>query len=260
MTTKETEESKSKVNWNLVIGAGAVLGGIYLIGKIIATLGGGSPADREQAKLIMIEWQQEYDVMNPYVESIYAGGRTPTEQEIATLSSMVDQMKIKELTIKSLSTSVADQLRDLITTLAANWWLVPVSIASLLLGIIAGYWTIRLVLNWKKRKGPPPNFPCPKCGAVYASEEALKYHIEHEHIATLAYAAEAQQAFRQTSTWVQNAVASESYYAQTFTNWRSWSQSQIKELSWALTSAWVFGLGAASELILLRTALSLLLI
>jgi hypothetical protein len=248
-----TEEKERKVNWTPIIVTVAAGTGIFLILKLFLS---ENAADREQAKIILDDWQQEFDELKPYTEAIYYGGRTPTEQEIAILSSMLDQMKIKEETIQSLSKSVFTELKDLIETAARNWWLVPVAIIT----PIAGYMTYKLVKGWKNRRGPPPNFPCPKCGIVFATEGALKNHIETAHTPIAASAIQARQAFDQTSTWVQNAVAIESYYAQTFTNWSAFSLPQIKNLNWGLTSAWVYGIGSATELILLRTALLLLLV
>jgi len=250
---KETTEAQGKMNWTPIIAVGAVGGGIFLIWKLLHA---ESEADREQARLIMEDWQLEFDELRPYVETIYAGGRTPTEQEIAVLSSMLDQMKIKEETIQQLSRSVFGELQDLIETAAKNWWLVP----AVIITPIAGYMTYKLVRRWFNNRRPPPNFPCPKCGAVYGTEGALKHHIETTHTPTTQFALESQQNFGQLSTWVQEAVAVESYYAKTYTRWDYWSLPKIRNLNWSLTSAYVYGVGTAYELILLRTALLLLLV
>ncbi|MGQ9545909.1 MAG: C2H2-type zinc finger protein [Dehalococcoidia bacterium] len=250
--TKETEEQGEKINWTPIIVIGAAGLGIYLILKLLL---GENAANREQARAILEDWQQEFDVLKPYVESIYFDNRIPTEQEIAVLSSMLDQMRTKEITINELSKSVFKELTDILETAAKNWWLVPVVILT----PIAGYLTYQLVKGWKNRRQPPPNFPCPKCGAVFATEGALKNHIETAHAPTLQFASEAQQKFAQTSSWVQNAVAVESYYDKTFTNWRTWSLSEIGNLNWGLTSAIVYGIGAAAETAALQTALLLLL-
>ena len=248
-----TEEAKNKVNWTPIIVTGAAIGGIYLIWRLLHA---ESEADREQARLILEDWQLEFNELRPYVETIYAGGRTPTDQEIAVLSSMLDQMKIKEETIQQLSRSVFGELQDLIETAAKNWWLVPAAIIT----PIAGYMTYELVRRWFNNRRPPPNFPCPKCGEVFSTEGALKHHIETTHTPTAQFALEAQQNFAQASTWVQEAVAVESYYAGTYSSWHSWSLPKIRDLNWALTSAYIYGIGTAYETILLRTALMLLLV
>jgi hypothetical protein len=255
----EPKKGKTEINWTPIAVGGLVIGGIVLAWKMLQSLGSESPANQEQARIILTDWQLEFDEMKTYTETIYAGGRTPTDQEIAVLSSMLDQMKIKELTVHDLSKTVFSELKNLIDTLAADWWLVPVSVASVIILPIAGYMTYKLIKEWKNRRGPPPNFPCPKDGIVFATEGALKNHIETAHTPILAFVAQARQAFDQTSTWVQSAVAVESYYSQTFTIWSALNLPQIRNLSWGLTSAWVYGIGAASESILLRTALMLLL-
>jgi len=247
--TPETKETKKEIPWTPIIIGGAALSAIYLITRLFLSR-------TEQAKEVLEDWELEFDELQSYIERIYAGDRTPTEQEVAILSSMLDQMKIKEETVQQLSKSVFTELHDIIETAARNWWLVPAVIIS----PIAGYMTYKLVKGWFNNRRPPPNFPCPKCGAVFGTEGALKRHIETEHTPTGQFALEAQENFAQASTWVQNAVAVESYYAKTFTRWDRWSLPEIKNLNWALTSTWVYGLGAAYELALLRTALMLLLI
>lgn len=248
MPAKEEPTTKG-INWTPIIIGGTALGAIYLITRLFLSR-------TEQAKEILEDWQQEFDQLQPYVESIYAGGRTPTEQEVAVLSAMLENMRIKEQTVEQLSKSFFTELHDIIETTAKNWWLMPVAIIT----PIAGYMTYKLVKGWFNNRRPPPNFPCPKCGAVFGTKEALKRHIETEHTPTAQFALEAQENFAQASTWVQNAVAVESYYAKTFTRWDHWSLPEIKNLNWALTSAWVYGIGTAIELSLLRTALMLLLI
>jgi hypothetical protein len=254
--TNNDKEKETKVNWTPIIVGGVVLGGLFLIWKIMQTITGETPEKQEQARLILQDWQNEFDVLKPMVESMYAGGRIPTEQEIATLNAMTEHMATKEILLRNTSESVFQQFIDAVEELAKNWWLVPLAVFT----PIAGYATYKLVKGWKNNRQPPPSFPCPKCGAVYSSEEALKYHIQNEHRPNIANATQARQAFDQTSSWVQHAVAVETYYGQTFTNWSTWSLPQLADLNWGLTSAWVYGVGAASELILLRTALTLLLI
>jgi hypothetical protein len=247
------DETEHKVNWTPVLVVAGIGVTALIIGKLFFA---ESEADREQARLILEDWQLEFYELKNYTETIYAGGRTPTEQEIAIMSSMLDQMKIKEETIQQLSRSVFGELQDVIEAAARNWWLMPVVIIT----PIAGYMTYKLVKGWFNNRRPPPNFPCPKCDGVFSTEGALKHHIQTDHQPDITNAFAAQQNFAQTSTWVQNAVAVESYYAKTYTNWGNWSLPTLRNLNWALTSAWVYGIGAAAEIALLRTALMLLLI
>lgn len=248
-----TEEKKKEINWTPIIIAGAAVGGIYFI---IRQLMSGDVEDRELAREILKDWQLEFDQLQSYVESIYYGGRIPTDQETAVLSSMLDQMAIKETTILQLSKTVWQEAQDVITTTAKNWWLLPVVVFT----PIAGYGAFKLVRRWFNNRRPPPNFPCPKCGSVYGTEGALKAHMDNSHAPTAEFALEAQQKFFQASTWVQGGVAVESYYGRTYTNWSRWSLPDIRDLNWALTSAWVYGIGTAYETILLKTVLMLLLV
>jgi hypothetical protein len=254
-------KAENKVNWT-ALGVGAlVVGGGIVLWKILETLTGPSPEEQKIIDEILHEWQSEFDQLKSYSETIYANGRTPSDQEIAVLSSMLDQMSLKEQTMVGFSSSGFDQLVKLIREMAADWWLVPITVASITILPIGGYMTYKLVKEWKNRRGPPPNFPCPfGDGFVGATADQLKHHLQTNHPATAQFAGQAQQSFAQASTWVQNAVAVESYYAATFTNWRSWSLPALGNLGWAVTSAWVYGIGAAADSALLLTLLPLLLI
>lgn len=248
-----SEERRKETNWTPIIVTGLAVGGLYLILRLFMS---AEAEDRELAREILADWQLEFDQMKTYVETIYAGGRTPTEQETAILSAMLEQMAIKEITIQNLSKTVWEEAKDVIRTAAQNWWLVPAVIFT----PIAGYATFKLVRRWFNNRRPPPNFPCPKCGGTFSSEEALKEHMDNVHAPTKEFALEAQQKFFQTSTWIQGAIAVESYYGNTYTNWSRWSLPEIKDLNWAITSAWVYTIGAASEAILLKAMLMMLLI
>jgi len=211
MTTENKEPAK-KINWTPIIITGAAVGGIYAIIKLLQS---GEEADKELARRILEDWQLEFDQVQPYVESMYSEGRTPTEGEVEVLSSTLDQMKLKEYTINELSKSVWAELGDMAWDIAAGW--------GIIIGVtVTGYVAIRLAKNWIDKNKPPPNFPCPKCGEVFSTEGALKYHIENQHTINYANLTAAQQAFLQTPSWVQNAIAVESgLYDKTFIDWRA---------------------------------------
>lgn len=252
--SEQPEKVTKPINWTPVIVSGVILGGVALIGWVLTR---GEAEDRELAKEILEDWQLEFDELKNYTETIYYGGRQPTTQEVAIISRMLENMAIKEITIKQLSETVWQEAADLIKTTAANWWLLPVVVFT----PIAGYATYKLVKGWKDKNQPPPNFPCPKCGASFSTAGALKHHIEVEHTPTKQFATEAQAQFVQTSTWVQGAAAVDSVlYGRTYSRWSSLGLPEISDLNWGLTSAWVYMIGAASESILLKTALALLLI
>lgn len=251
MTTEQKKEHK--VNWTHVIIGGTVLGGGFLLYKILQTIYGGSEADRELAREIMIEWQQEFDVMKPYMESIYYGGREPTEQELAILSSMLSAMEAKEATLPQLSKSIWKEFEELAAEIAASLWLTSKAVALLTISGISSYVTYKIVREWKNRRNPPPNFPCQICGAVYSSAEALKTHVEHTHPVTLDYAIQAQTEFIKATTWIQNAVAVEHFYSKTYTNWKYFTLPDFRELNWNIISTGVYGIG--SSLLLYKVAL-----
>ena len=219
-----TEEKKREINWTPVAIGGAILGGLFLVWKIIGTLAGGNPANNEQARLIMTDWQQEFDQVKSLTESMYAGGRTPTDQETAALSSILNQMKLKEWTIYELSKSVWSELGDMAMNIAKAW--------GIIIGVtVPGYIAIKLVKNWTNKNRPPPNYPCPAGDFVGATKGALDYHIKTVHPINTANLTLAQQAFSQASSWAQNAVAVESgLYDKTFIEWTSLSTAEIRAI------------------------------
>jgi hypothetical protein len=219
MTNNQKEETK--INWTPIIVGAVVLGGLYLVWKITQSITGGGEANREQAELILQDWQQEFDVVKPLVENMYSGGRTPTEQEVETLSSLLDQMKLKEYTIQKLSTTVWEELGEAAMDIAKAW--------GIIVGVpIAGYVAVKLVKTWTDKNKPPPNYPCPKCGAVFATEGALKYHIQTQHTVSMANATQAQQIFQQNVTWAQDAVAVHSgLYDRIYVPWPHLSTTEI---------------------------------
>lgn len=250
----EQQKVTKPINWTPVIVSGVILGGATLIGWVLTR---GEAEDRELAREILEDWQLEFDLMKNYTEMIYYGGRQPTELEIAIISQELENMAIKEETVYQLSKTVWQEFRELWETVVSGWWVVPVTGVSL----VVTYGAYQAVKGWKNRHQPPPNFPCPKCGTSFSTAGALKYHIETQHTPTKQFAAEAQAQFVQTSTWVQGATAVDSVlYGRTYSRWSSLGLPEISDLNWGLTSAWVYMIGAASESILLKTALTLLLV
>ena len=247
-------EQEKTINWTPVIIGGTVIGGAALI---IWLLTRGEAGNQELAREILEDWQMEFDHMKSYTEMIYYGGRQPTEQEIAILSNELENMAIKEQTIYKYSKTVWQEFREIWESLVAGWWLVPVTGVS----VVVTYGAIKAIKGWKDRHQPPPSFPCPKCGLSFGTVGALKYHIETQHAPTNQFAAEAQSQFVQTSTWVQGAAAVDSaLYGRTYSRWSSLGLPEISDLTWGLTSAWVYMIGAAGESILLKSALTLLLV
>lgn len=243
-TEKKVEKAKDTINWTPVVVGGTVIAGGIILYKILQTIAGGSEADRELAREIMVDWQQEFDQLQPYMESIYYGGRVPTEQELAIVSAMLSQMEIKERTIYELSKSVFTEFQDMAAGVAASLWLVSKSVALLVLTGAGLFVTYKIWKEWKNRRRPPPNYPCPICGAVYSTAEALKHHVGAQHPVTLAYAIQAQVEFGKATTWVQNAVAVEYFYSKTYTNWSRFSLSDLSTLNWNVIATGVYGIGS----------------
>lgn len=239
-----TTNQKEKINWTPIAIGGAALGGLFLIWKIMQTVEGGSEADRELAREILDDWQQEFDLFKPYSESIYYGGRQPTDQELAILSSILDQMSLKEQTIYNLSRTVWNEMRELLDAAASNWWLIPV-VGFSWVPPYAGY---KIWRRWHDHRNPPPNFPCPRCDAApFTTEGALKHHVDTTHPVSAKYAIDAQVEFAKTATAVQNAIAVESFYARTYTNWSSWSLGDLEIINWSIISAGVAGIASVYQ-------------
>lgn len=84
------DSEKSQVNWT-AIGIGAVVIGVGLIAwKIVDSLTGPTDEEWEEIQKLMVMWEEEFDVFKPFIESIYTPGHTPTDQELATLDSMME--------------------------------------------------------------------------------------------------------------------------------------------------------------------------
>lgn len=252
MSTEQGRPTEHRVNWTPVIVGGTVLGGGFLLYKMLQTVFGGKEADHALAREIMEDWQQEWDVFQPYMESTYYAGRVPTESEVAILSAMLDQMRIKEITIQGISTPVFQEFQELAAEVAAGLWLTSKAFALLTLSGIGGYITYKIVREWKNRRGPPPNFPCPICGSVHSTAGSLEVHVAATHPVTTQYLIQAQTEFHKLHTWVQNAVAVEYFYDRTYSNWSHWLVPELQRLNWNVISTGVYGIG--SSLILYRVA------
>lgn len=257
MTEKEKEK---EIPWKPIIIGGLVLGGIYLISKLIAQWTGGTPEERyEKAMVIYEDYKVELEEMKDWVEQTNAGGRTPTDSETKVLDAMMDAMKLKEILIKTLSESVFSQLTDFIKTVAQNWWLVPLVIIS----PIAGYMTFKLVKGWFDHRKPPPSggFTCPVCNEILSTASGLKSHIKNTHTPTTAHLTQAQAESQKLGSWTYGAIAVDTaLYSQFARSWRTLSLSSLSDI--AVSSANLYGLGAAGayEMTLLRLIPYLLLV
>lgn len=237
-----TEKESKPINWTPVIATGAAVGGIALILYLINR---GEAEDRELAKRILDDWELEWEEVQPYVEGMYAGGRTPTDAETNIISSMLEQMKFKEYTIYELSKSTWSELGALAGDIAAGWGIVIGS-------TVAGYAAIKLVKNWTNKHKPPPNYPCPACDFVGATKGALAYHIKTIHQISKANAAQAQQVFLQSNLWAQSTVAVESgLYDKVYLEWPKLSTTQILYIVLAIVvivAAAILSAGAGAAL------------
>jgi len=241
MSDNESEVA-SKVNWTPIV---LVVGGSIGVYAIIKALKSGEEERRKEAERILEDWRMEWETLNPYVESIFYGGREPTDSEMAIMDSMMKQMELKEITIQRLSTSTFQELGDIARTLAKNWWLVPVVVLT----PIAGYVAFKLVKGWFQNRPPrPPTFKCPVCGEIFSSEFRLREHTEQYHPPTKANIATAQSIYRGTGTWVQGLVATDSIYSRAYGSWSSFSLGEIAEVAWASTLGSVYGMAGAAGL------------
>jgi hypothetical protein len=252
---RDNEEAKSKVNWT-ALGIGAmVLGAGLLAYKIIQRVTGPSPEQQEEINKLIEMWEEEFSVLKPFVEQIYTPGHTPTDQEIATLNSMMQNMQGKEETLHIISVSGWDKLVDVIKETAETAWRIALSV------VVAGFGIVLMVYLFKKIRRPPSSWNCPKCGKHCGSSDELATHISTAHAIVAQNAGEAQESFKQISPWVQNAVAVESaYYGYTFADWRGYTANELAGLATAAGVVWASGIAAASDAAILQLALELLLI
>lgn len=210
-----TEKSKP-INWTPIIVTGASVGGIALILYLIQR---GEAGDREMAERIMDDWQLEWAEVQPFVENMYASGRQPTDGETNVLSSMLEQMQLKEYSIYELSRSTWSELGSLIWDLAAGWGIIVGT-------AVAGYGATKLVKKWTDKNKPPPNFPCPACDFVGTTKGALEWHIKNEHTINTDNLQVAQQTYLSTAMWTQSAVAVETnLFQQIYQGWNRLPQA-----------------------------------
>lgn len=208
--TKETK--RPEINWNYVILGGAALGAIALVLAVVKEITSEDEERRKLAEQIFQEWVREWYEVEPYMKQIYLAG-TPTEEQTLLLGQMLDQMKWKELNISSLSKTTWAELVDLARQIGIALGVVG--------GTVVAYVAIKTVNNWINKNRPPPNFPCPKCDQVFATEGALKYHIETGHTINPAGIDYAQQAFLKSPLFAQYYVATQTgYYNQIYVPWK----------------------------------------
>jgi hypothetical protein len=248
--SKQADEQPKKngINWT-PIGIGLIaLGGLFLGWKIIQTIGGSGTVPKEvldQIHSLEIDWQAEFAQAKSYQDTIYADGRTPTDQEVATLSNYIDAIKKKEDIAYQITLpypSVWIEFGQMVIDIGIG---LGIAVGS----VIAGYGAIRLLKRWHDKNNPPRGgYPCPYGDvAPFATEGALKNHVNTVHPVNPVGAPEAQVNFAYCSDWVQNAVAVESYYDMTFSPWTGYSLSELVNLRWGLVSAWVAVLAALTE-------------
>lgn len=117
-------------------------------------------------------------------------------------------------------------------------------------------WLIKEII--KKRRGPPPSFPCGKCGAAFSTQAALEDHIRTTHPVTTEAATifQAQLQFQAMPGWVQAGVASEAgifdRIYQAWTTLEPWEQVLIA-IAAAVIVAWLISLTPAGIPLLLLT-------
>jgi len=257
--TEKKEEKQKEIPWKPIIIGGLVLGGIYLISKIIEAWTGGTPEERyKKAMEIYEDYKTELADLKNYVEQINAGGRTPTDSETKVLDAMMSAMQLKEIEIKNLSEPVFGQLTDFIKTAMESWWLILEAIFA----PIAGYMTFKLVKGWFDHRKPPPSggFTCPVCGLVFSTTSNLKEHMK-SHTPTTANLAQAQAEFQKLGVWTHGAIAVDSaLYSRINRSWRELSLSELGDIAYGSASLYGFGAAGAYEMTLLRLIPYLLLV
>ena len=249
------DSEKSQVNWT-AIGIGAVVIGVGLIAwKIVDSLTGPTDEEWEEIQKLVVMWQEEFDVLKPFIESIYSPGHTPTDQELATLDSMMEGMRGKEETMYLISEPGFKEVGPIIKQIGQTTWQVALSI------VVAGFAIVTLVWLFKNIRRPPSSWNCPRCGRHFGSAEELGEHIMDDHMVALENAGQAQEQVMQTHEWVTSAVAVQSaYYGYTFADWRGYNSNELRTMAAATAIVWAAGIASAADAALLSSALALLLI
>ena len=254
--------SNKKINWTPVIITVLVTAGIYGGYLLVKTWKAGEEERHKEAERILEEYDFERIELQDWIERIFAGGRTPTDEEMSVLDAMIKQMELKEKIVYELSRSTFDNLHNLLADAASKWWLVPVEIASIILIPIAGYMTYKFIREWFNRRPPgPPKFECPNCYELFYTKEALKEHQRTQHPPTTQQLAATEELFRGASVWIKGAVAVESgLYKKIEGSWWKLSMSEISELAWAATTGTCYGIAGVAGMTTLRMLPILLLI
>jgi hypothetical protein len=199
----ETKKGSPPINWNYVLIGGFTLGGIVLLTKLLQNIGGGiTPEEHDIAVRILEDWQNEFDLVHELIDKIYSEGRTPTDDEMAIISSFQDQMKLKEYNISHHDPTVIEQLKDFVNSVAQS--------LGLIVGVlILGWITIKIIIPLLRNRFPPkpPNYPCPVCDFVGTTKSALNLHIRNQHTIQTANLDQAQYAFNQLPSAVQYYIA-----------------------------------------------------
>lgn len=255
-------DTQEKINWTPVVITGLVVAGVFGGYLVIKSVTAGGAERRELAERILVDYQAEEIELRDWVEQIFAGGRTPTDEEMAVFDSMTEQMVLKEKTIYELSRTTFSALHEVLSEAASKWWLVPVGVASITLIPIAGYMVFKYVREWFNRRPPgPPTFECPVCHEMFYTKEALKKHKDIKHYVTKANLAQAQELFIEASVWVRGAVAAESgMYAKVERDWWELSLGELDNLAWAATTGACYGIAGVAGMTILRLLPALLLV
>jgi len=237
---------------NTVLVVGALAIGGYIVYRLF-----GEPSGREEMlKIIEEKWPNA----DTYLDRITAGGREPTEEEMAIYNEMTEDIVLEE---KNLPQPLIIELLDHARWYAEHWYIIPAAVAATIVAKpIAGWVSHQLLRVWWKykcRRCQPPQ--CPTCGVYFATPEDLENHIRYEHEATtsLARIREAERIFVEQPTFVGGYLAVEAnLYDRSYTPWDYLNPMEILNLASGASFLMVTGVGSAEIALSMRTITTLL--
>lgn len=235
-----------------------IAGGLGLLGYGISKVAGWL-SEREKIKQQLIqEYLRELDELVKLQAAVAEKGAPISDADQQRIDTMVNDMKTKELTIRSYDVS---WVTDLVN--AAGDFFIKMGWGAIMIGVatIVGFITLQILRNLFRRRPPrPPTFQCPKDGLVFIDEAALKEHIRAHQLTTVQAILSAQAVVESQPTWVRDIVYAEAgVYSRGYQPWNTLSTQEVSNIIYGMAYAiaigivlWgLFGPAAAACLVLL---------
>lgn len=158
----------------LLIGGGLLAGGV--LWWVLQQKGEDIPDDPQEAA---IQHSTEvWKTVEEYLETIYAGGRTPTDAELQLADDMILNARIAEQAILEINQAAhAKAMEEMWRTI--GYYVVCPPVAAFVGG--AALWTIIRFLHPPSK---PPTCPGSGCGVTTSTPEAMVQHVQTAHKVT----------------------------------------------------------------------------